>query len=175
MSPNVVADATANVDQKVIAAAIAGAEINAIAGRLVTIEASALPSDAAHEIEAGLRAQLRLVHAIQGKQDRAEGNAKSGVISLASLPGSLKIEADALVEDDISADAWVEATLFGYEATTPGYGARGRPRGHDRAASEHGISLLRLGETGQTEESTNCREERQLSQEGTSNQFTVSL
>jgi hypothetical protein len=106
-----------------------------------------------------------LVHTIQGKQDRTEGNTKSGVVSLASFPGSLKVEADAFVEYDIRADAWVEAALFGYEATTAAYRARGRPRGHDRTASDHGISLLSLGETGQEEESANNREERQLSQE----------
>jgi hypothetical protein len=115
-----------------------------------------------------------LVHAIQSKQDRTEGNAKSGVITPASFPRSLKVEADTFVEDDVGADAWVEATLFRYETTAPGWGTRGRPRGHDRAASDHGISLLRLGEASQEEESTNHREERQLSQEEPPISFTVS-
>jgi len=117
VSPYVVADAAANIDQKVVAAGVAGAEKDAVASGLVTIEACALPADASHEIDAYLLAQVGLVHAVEVKKDGAEGYAKPGVISLSRSPRSLKVEADAFVEDDVRADAWVQASLFGYHTT----------------------------------------------------------
>ena len=56
ISAYVVADAASNVHQEVIAAGVAGSEIDAVAGRLETIEASGLPADAAHEVGADLLA-----------------------------------------------------------------------------------------------------------------------
>jgi hypothetical protein len=117
VSPYVVADAAANIDQKVVAAGVAGAEIDAVAGWLVTVEAGALPADASHEIDAHLLAQVGLVHAVEVKKDGAEGYAKPGVISLSRSPRSLKVEADSFAEDDVPADAGVQASLFGYHTT----------------------------------------------------------
>jgi len=152
ISVYVVADAAANIHQEMVAAGVAGTEIDAVAGRLVTIEASGLPADAAHEVGADLLAQAGLVHAVEVKQDGAEGYAKSRVISSARFPGSLKIEADVFVKDDVSADTWVQASLFGYHTTT--YTARGRPRRQDRTEAEHGVSLLRVGEGAEQEKRT---------------------
>ena len=67
MSPNVVADTSAHINQEVIGTGVARAEIDAVAGRLIAVEASTLPSDAAEQISASFLAKARLKDAIEGE------------------------------------------------------------------------------------------------------------
>jgi len=101
----------------VVAADVAGSKVNATAGRLVAIEAGALPADTAQQINPGLLAQTRLVHAIEAEQEGAEGLATRPAIgALASFPSGVKLKAGTFVEDDVGADRRVKASLFGAEA-----------------------------------------------------------
>ena len=50
VSEKVIANASADIDYKVVRAGVAGAEEYAIAGGLVSVDASALPSDAGEQI-----------------------------------------------------------------------------------------------------------------------------
>ena len=137
MVPHVVTDAAAEVHLKVVAARVIVARETA--GAIREIEASALASDAAKEIKTDLLAKAGLVHGVEVVQDGTKGlTARSAVCSLGSLPGRLKVEADALVEDDIRADGWVEASFFGAEAGTEAAGSGG----HHRAAAERNVALL---------------------------------
>ena len=158
--PHVVADAAANVYQEVVAAGVAGAEVDAVAGRLETIETSGLPPDAAHEIKAGPLAHAWLVQAVEREQNGAEGDTKSRVVSLSPSPCRLKVEADPFVEDYVAADARIQASLFGHKTGTGNEGARGRPRGQERSEAKHGICLLRPGEASQQKGRSECCEQR---------------
>jgi len=134
VSPYVVADAAANIDQEVVAAGVivAGETVGAIR----QIESSGLPTDAGHEVRADFLADARLVHAVEIKQNRAERlTTGSAISSLTPFPTTLKGEADAFVEYDIRAHAGIKASLFGTDAR----GRVARPRRHNGAAAEHGI------------------------------------
>lgn len=157
MIPDVVADAPTNVHQKVMAANKAGAEIYAAGCGSVTVEASTLPSDASHQIQADLLADLGLIHSIEvGNYGTKRLPARTTVRSLARFPSRLKAETDAFVEDDIGTDAGIQAPLLGTEAGI--YVARSG--GHDRAETEHGIALLGGGKLGEQQESENGGEQR---------------
>ena len=157
MIPDVVADAPTNVHQKVMAANKAGAEVYAAGCGSVTVEASTLPSDASHQIQAGLLADLGLIHSIEvGNYGTKRLPARTTVRSLARFPSRLKAETDAFVKDDICTDAGIEAPLLGTEAGI--YVARSG--GHDRAETEHGIALLGGGKLGEQQESENGGEQR---------------
>jgi hypothetical protein len=147
VSPHVVADATANIHQEVVAAdKIVAAEC---AGAKRQIEASALPADAGHEIGTHLFAQLGLVHRVEVGDDRTIRLAE--VISLRSPPSSLKVEAHAFAEDNVGADAWVKAAFFGTHACIWVTGS-GRQK---RAEAEHRIALLGGGKLGEEQETEN--------------------
>jgi len=149
VSPYVVAYAAANIHQEAMFAVEAGTEIDAIAGVGVLVEASALPADAAHKIEADLPGKVRLIHGVKVGQDGTVGlPTLSPIGSRGAPPGRLKVEANALVKDDIGADAGVKASLF---RTAGRFGAR--PGGQKRAAAEQGIGLLGRGKLGQAEDS----------------------
>jgi len=152
VSPDVVAHAAADIDQEAMVAGEAGAEVNAIAGVVVSVESGALPADAGHEIEANLFGYVGLVHGVEVGNDGAVGLAtSSAVVSGGTSPRGLKVEANALVEDDVGADAGVKAPLLG---TACKIGARST-RGQNRAASKHGVRLLGGGKLGQEEDCEN--------------------
>ncbi len=166
VAPNVVAEATAEIDQEVIRTVVvaAGKSIGAIG----QVEPSALPSDTAHQIETYLLADARLVNTVDIKKDRAEGLAAgSAVRLLARPPGGVKAETDAPVEDNIGADIGIEAPFFGTVGESCGRrdGARIRAGRHHRSKSKHGIGLLCRGQIRQCEKSDYSREEGELSQE----------
>ncbi len=149
--PHVVAQAATNVYEEVVAATETGTKVEAACGVYQSVEARALPPDAAHEIGAELFAQLGLVHAVKVQNDGAERLAAGAtVFSLAGFPGGLEVKAQTIVEDDIGAYIWVQAPGFGYEASKAvTWVARRRSYPDDRAKAEHGIALLCLGETGE--------------------------
>ena len=103
--PHVVANAGTHVDQEVVAALEAGAEIDTTGGRRVAVEAGALKADAPQKIESDSFAQLGLVHAVEVEDDGAEGlTAGLAVSTLGRSPGGFKIEAHALMEDDVEVE-----------------------------------------------------------------------
>ena len=120
VSPEVVAEAAANINKEVVAAVVAGAEIDATAGIRIAIEAGALPADAAQEVKAYLLAELGLIIAVECKDNRAIRNAQASIVPLAASPCGFKGEADPFVKNDVSADAGIEASFFGNEATPTG-------------------------------------------------------
>jgi hypothetical protein len=146
VSPDVVANTAADVHQKMIAAVIAGSEIDATAGGLIAVEASRLDADTTHQVEANFLAELGLIQAVEIKQNRTVRNAESGIVSLAGFPGRFKVEAYALLEDDVATDAGVQTALFRHKATT--LNAVVRSWRHDGAEADHGVALLGRSETG---------------------------
>src|SRR5271165_2466437 len=64
VAPDVVADATSHIDQEVVGAGVAGAKGLAGKGGDISIEASALPANAAHQVKAGLFADAGLVDTV---------------------------------------------------------------------------------------------------------------
>src|SRR5882724_7435582 len=69
VAPHVVAEASANMHQKVIVADVAGVEINAAHGVGELIEPGALPADPTHQVGAEFLAQSGLVHAVEVKKE----------------------------------------------------------------------------------------------------------
>src|SRR5208282_3324880 len=155
--PHVITDAAADINQKVMAAVVTGAEVDATPSLLITVKASALQADAAHEIEADFLADTRLVYGVEVGDDGTKGlSAISAVGCLAGSPGSFKAESDALVEDDVGADAGIQAAFFGAKAGD----VAARPRGEKSAEAEHGIALLGRGKRGAEEQGENRYKER---------------
>src|SRR6266446_5862277 len=155
VSPDVVADAAADIRQEVTTAneIVAGKTVRAVG----QIKTSTLPADASHEVQADLLAHLGLVHDVEIRKDGTIGlSAGSAVRSLAPSPGSLKVEADAPVEDYVGTETWVEASLFWTEAS----GCVARSRRQESVAAEHGVPLLRRGKLGEEQEGEHRCEKR---------------
>lgn len=143
--PHVVFEAAANVHQEVVVAReIVATEL---AGAIRQIEAGALPTDAAEEINSDPFSYPRGILGVKVRDDGAIGLSGGGVSPLARPPGGLPVEANAPVEDDVGADAGIKAALF----RTGEGGCVARSRRHERAEAEHSISLLGLGQTGHEE------------------------
>ena len=144
MAPDVVPDAASHIDQEVMRAweVVTGKSIGAEG----EIETGALPADPGQELKPCLLAQFRLIHGVEIQNNRPEGlTTGSTVGSLAGFPGSLKIEADAPVENHVRIDVWVQAALFRNQATRDTAGVRST--GQNGAEAERGVGLLRLRET----------------------------
>ncbi len=143
VAPNVVADTAANVDQEVVAAAIAGAKIHAIAGRLISIKAGALPTDARHQISSDLLTQTGLVDAIEVEEDRAIRLTKSSEVTLSTSPRGVESNTETLVKDYVGADVGVQTSLFrANQIDKARRAAIGGPGRHDGSESKHGVPLL---------------------------------
>lgn len=112
VSPNVVADARTHIDEKMIRADVARAEVHAVARRLVSVKSRALPSDSAHQISAQFFAEPWLVNRVEVKNNRAIWLAAIGVVSLARSPACIEAESDTLMEDHVSTEIRVKATRF---------------------------------------------------------------
>ena len=166
VSPNVVADTAANVDQEVVAAAIAGAKVDAVAGWLISVKTRALPAYAGHQIGSDLFTQAGLVDAIEVEQDRAIRLTKSSEVALAASPRSVEAKPNALVKDHIRADVGIKATLFrANQIDKSRCAAIGSPGGHDGTETKHGICLLGRSEIGGSKKHEDGGEEGKLSQD----------
>src|ERR1700686_217427 len=113
VTPDVITQTASDIDQEVIGTLVARANVYTIACLLEAVEAGSLPADAGHQVHARLLAELRLVHAIEVKQNRAIGDAKTTIISLARPPGGVEPKSHTLVEDHIGAKVHIQASLFG--------------------------------------------------------------
>ena len=155
MVPDVVAYTSAKIHEEVTGAdEIVTAERSGAVGE---IEASTLPSEARHQIQADLLAELGLVHGVKVADDGAKGLAsRSAVRTLACSPSGFKIEADAFVEDDVGAEAGIQAALLG---TNAGIWIT-RSRGQKSAEAEHGIALLGRSKLCEQQENENGGEQR---------------
>src|SRR6266581_5785826 len=112
MPPDVITDAGTEIDQKVVRTGVACPKIDAIAGGLVSVEAGALPSNAAHEINTGFLAQARRVDSVEVEQNRAIRNAEATEITLSSFPCGIEAETDLLVKNHVGTEIHVKAALF---------------------------------------------------------------
>jgi len=108
--PHVVADSTASIDDEVVIGVKAGAEIHAIAGSRIAVKASALHSDTTEKVETDFLAEAGLVDSVEVSDDWTIRLAE--IISLAASPGSFKTKSDALLENNIGANARIKTPLF---------------------------------------------------------------
>jgi len=142
LAPDVVTNAAANMDEEVIVAGIAGAEIDAIRCGNISVEAGALPADAAHDVGAELLAESGLEDRIEVIQDWPVRltTIAAAVYALAGSPSHFKVEAKPAVEDNVGTHGGVKATLLcdGWVGET-GRVVRGR---HQGTEAEHGVGLL---------------------------------
>jgi hypothetical protein len=162
MAPDVVSDAASHIDQEVMRAreVVTGKSI----GTERKIEPSALPADPGQQFKPRLLAQFRLIHGVEIQNNRPEGlTTGSTVGSLAGFPGSLKIEADAPVENHVCVDVWVQAALFRNQAARHTAGVRSTRQ--DSAEAERSIALLRLRKAREETQTDDDRQSRCLSQE----------
>ena len=128
VSPDVVSDAAAYIDEEVIGTGVACAKVDAAAGGLVAIETGALPPDSAEQIDAGLLAEFRLKNAIEGeKQGPVRLTARTTKFPLASFPVHVESRAETILKNDVSAEVQVSATLFRAYAVATGIYAAVRP------------------------------------------------
>src|SRR3954471_15008359 len=108
VSPDVVADPRPQIHEEMLGALIAGAKIDAVAGRRVAVEASGLPANATHQVKTGFLAELGLVNPIDVEQDGTERlSAAAAVLPLACLPSGIEPEAEAVVQDHVAAKVHV--------------------------------------------------------------------
>jgi hypothetical protein len=150
VSPNVVADASADVHQEMVAAdeRIAGKAV----GAERKIEPGVLPAESRHQVGADLFAQARLVHGVEVKQDGTVGlvleadYAVSRIDSLAGPPRNFAVKADPVFHDHVGAEARVESALFRLGSSQRGAARGGR---HQGSEPEHGVELLGLGEAAE--------------------------
>lgn len=113
VSPDVVADAGADIDEEVIRTRVAGIEVNATGGVLVCIKTGALPSDSAEQIKTGLLAQPRLINPVKREeQGPIRLTAWSAERTLASFPVDIKCCAKSSLEDNVPAEVQVCPALF---------------------------------------------------------------
>jgi len=152
VSPNVIAEASASVNQEVIGTVVASTEIQATGRILIGIKARTLPSNSAEHIEAHLLGEARLVDAIEGELDRAVGlTSGTANLSLARFPVYVERRAEALVEDDVRANIQIKASLLGadHAAARIRAAVRRRDKGAGRrrrreqcSAANSGVALL---------------------------------
>lgn len=146
MSPEVVADVGGKVSGKVVAALVIGAgRKSALVVR--GVEAQVLATDSSHYISTEFLAQLPSIHGIETIKDRPirrleeEPVAGLGVERLMRTPGNVYPEADVVLQDKNSAEAWVQAST---ERRKNIAGAVGRNGGRFHAAEAKGaMELLR--------------------------------
>jgi hypothetical protein len=147
--PEIVTDAAANVGQQVIAANVYGTgQISAITESVV--ETDTLAADACHELGAGFLAQSGNIYGV----DVVKNGTKTLVAVIESLLGSncnFSAEADAVLENDIGAEAGVRSAFLRWRQISLGGGVV--LGGENGAKTDGDVNLL-----GVREASTGTRE-----------------
>jgi hypothetical protein len=139
VAPDVVTDAAADIDQEMVGTDVVGAAYK-VAPVGTTVEASALPTDSSHQVKTCLLAEPGLVHAVEVKQDRAEGYTTWPAVGcLPSSPRGVKAQTDTFVEDYVETNIGIQPPLFGATGVEVTRRSSGR---HQRTETEHGIGLL---------------------------------
>ena len=165
VTPDVVAETRSQVDQEMVRTLVALPKLKAAKSVNDSVEPRALPADAAHQVRTYLFGELRLIHAIEVKQDWAEGlTAGAAVLALACLPCSVKAEAYAPVKDHVGTKIYIQASFFRAKDVACG-GARGCAGRHDCTEAEHGVRLLGRSEVSKNKKREDGRNEGKLSQE----------
>lgn len=167
VSPDVITETAADVDEEVVRALVAGTELITGEGVDDSVVAGALPADTAHQIKAGFLVDARLVNAVEIENQGTIGNALATIIALAAAPDGIKANADAAMEDHVGADIGIESALFGAEERPGGTVQTALVstwRG-DGSKPKHSVTLLGGREAHKKEKRADHREESKLSQE----------
>jgi hypothetical protein len=151
VSPHVVADAAADMHEPLIAVKASRATSRVIATRELTVEDYALASDAGHEVGAGFLTQAGREYYIEV----VKNGTKLLIAVIEPLPGSGRdfcVEADAILENDVSAEAGVvSALLRWWQISQGGSVVLG---GESGAGAQGQVNLLGVGASGKQKNST---------------------
>jgi hypothetical protein len=154
VTPNPIANASADIFHEVIAAGVVDATPVDVA-RTKKVEAVAGNADAAHEVEASSLAQLRLEERVDVSQNGAVGFVTI-IAGLPISPGTFDVEAEAVLSaqgDDIRADADIGTIVF--RRWLEGRRIAEGRGGHESCTAEQDVDLLLgRGEVGKQQNRT---------------------
>ena len=159
--PGVVAEARAQVLHEVISADIAGADRGKAGCVSRQVKPVAREADAAHEVQAGFLAQLRLEEGIDVGQD-GPVLFIAVVVALFLPPRNFDVEAEAVPEKDVGLDAGIDSTFFRWRRSRQGRSAGAGGEGGPAANGK--VNLLGMSENGGQQDSAHGCDGRELSQ-----------